>query len=115
MEGTDSELVKRVYELVVLAIVTIVISPVSWRHHYILTLIPVIYLWTKLGERWRDILVLAAATIAMGTVFPDCVIVSTSKPLIALVLSSLMPVTSLLLLWVLCRNYESPEVLSSLE
>ena len=104
-----------VYELVTLALVTIVISPVSWRHHYLLTLIPVIYLWVSLGERWRDILVLAAATLAMGTVFPDYVIAASSNPLLDLVLSSLIPLTSLLLLLVLCRNYENPEVVSSLD
>jgi hypothetical protein len=36
-----------VYELVTLALVTILISPVSWRHHYLLTLIPIIYLWVS--------------------------------------------------------------------
>jgi hypothetical protein len=80
---------------------------VSWRHHYLLTLIPVIYLWVKLGERWRDILVLAAATLAMGTVFPDYLIAASLNPALGLVLSSLIPVTSFLLLVVLCGNYES--------
>jgi hypothetical protein len=96
-----------VYELVTLGLVTILISPVSWRHHYLLTLIPVIYLWVKLGERWRDILVLAAATLAMGTVFPDYLIAASLNPALGLVLSSLIPVTSFLLLVVLCGNYES--------
>jgi hypothetical protein len=84
---------------------------VSWRHHYLLTLIPVIYMWLTVQEHWQDILVLAAATLAMGTVFPDYVIVASSNPVIDLVLASLMPVTSFLLLWVLCRNYEKTEVL----
>jgi hypothetical protein len=99
-----------VYELVTLALVTVLISPVSWRHHYLLTLIPVIYTWLRPAERWRDIIVLAAATLAMGTVFPDYVIVATSNRALALVLSSLIPVTSFLLLLVLCKNYEVPEV-----
>jgi hypothetical protein len=103
-----------VYELVTLALVTILISPVSWRHHYLLTLIPIIYLWARVGERWRDILVLAAATLAIGTVFPDYVIVASLNPVLDLVLSSLIPLTSFLLLLVLCRNYESLGVLSSL-
>jgi len=100
------------FELVTLALVTILISPVAWRHHYLLTLIPVIYMWVRLGECWRDIIVLAAATLAMGTVFPDYVIVATSNAVLDLVLSSLIPLTSFLLLLVLCKNYEAPEVVS---
>jgi hypothetical protein len=73
-----------VYELVTLALVTILISPVSWRHHYLLTLIPIIYLWVRLGQRWRDILALAAATPAMGKpVFPDYVIVASFNPVLS--------------------------------
>jgi L-lactate permease len=99
-----------VYELVVLGLVTILISPVSWRHHYLLTLIPVIYLWVMMGERWRDIIVLSAATLAMGTVFPDYVIVASTNPALGLVLSSLIPVASFLLLLVLCKNYGNSDV-----
>jgi hypothetical protein len=99
-----------VYELVTLSLVTILISPVAWRHHYLLALIPVIYMWVRIGERWRDIIVLAAATLAMGTVFPDYVILTASNAVLDLVLSTLIPAASFLLLWVLCKNYEAHEV-----
>ncbi len=101
-----------VYELVTLALVTVLISPVSWRHHYILVLIPLIYMWVRLARCWRDAIVLAATTLAMGAVFPDYVVVASYKPVLDLALASLIPVTSFLLLLVLCKNYEVPEVLS---
>jgi hypothetical protein len=57
--------------------------------------------------------VLAAATLAMGKpVFPDYVIVASFNPVLDLVLSSLIPLTSFLLLLMLCRNYESMGVSS---
>ncbi len=95
-----------VYELVTCALVTILISPVSWRHHYLLALIPVVYMWVGLAERWWDIIVLAVATLVMGAVFPDYLVVTSSSPGLNLVLSNLIPVASFLLLLVLCKNYE---------
>lgn len=93
------------YELVMLSLLTVLISPVSWRHHCLLALLPLIYLSVKCGEAWRDLLVLAAATLAMGTVFPDYVIVALRNPVLDIALASLVPLTSLLLLLVLCANY----------
>lgn len=95
-----------VYELVTLALVAILISPVSWRHHYVLTLIPLIYLWLKPEERGRDTVVLAATTLAMGTAFPDYVMVVWPNPALDLLLSSLIPITAVLFLLLLCKNYE---------
>ncbi len=60
-------------ELVAIALLTLLVSPLSWRHHYLLALIPMIYLWlpdTASLDRWR-VIALAVATAVIGTPFND--------------------------------------------
>jgi glycosyl transferase family 87 len=93
------------YELTVLALLTLVISPVAWRHHFLLALLPLIVLWFRSRDDWRDWLVLAASTLAIGTVFVDYIIVAVRVPFVDLLLAALLPCTSLLLLIVALANY----------
>jgi hypothetical protein len=62
-----------VSELAAVALLSLLISPVSWRHHFLLALIPLIYLWlpeTKLLKQWQ-LIALTAATLIIGTPFAD--------------------------------------------
>jgi hypothetical protein len=59
-------------ELAAVALLSLLISPVSWRHHYLLALIPLIYLWlpeTRL-KPWQ-LIVLTVATLIIGTPLID--------------------------------------------
>ncbi|MFZ0805032.1 MAG: glycosyltransferase family 87 protein [Candidatus Sulfotelmatobacter sp.] len=94
------------YELIVFALLAIVISPVTWRHHFLLALLPMIYLWYRSRDDLRDSLVLAAATLAIGTVFTDFAIVAIRKPLLDLLLAAIVPITTFLMLIVALANYE---------
>jgi len=62
-----------VSELAAIALLSLMISPVSWRHHFLLALIPLIYLWlpeTKILKQWQ-LIALVAATLIIGTPFAD--------------------------------------------
>jgi alpha-1,2-mannosyltransferase len=93
-----------VHELVTVSLVFLLISPVSWRHHYLLALVPLLYLWNVAAQSRFRIAVLAFATLAIGTVFPDYVIASVRNPALDIAFASMVPVSSLLLLWVLCTR-----------
>jgi len=91
-----------VYELVVVALVTLLISPESFRHHYLLAILPLLYLWMR-SRFWtgRSAVLycasLAFLTLSIGTVFPDYLITQVRNPLLDLSLSALVPAATMLL------------------
>jgi hypothetical protein len=93
-----------VHELITLALVTLLVSPVSWRHHYVLALMPLLYMWNIAAEKRLDIVVLTIATLAVGTVLPDYVLATIQNPVLDIALAGIVPISSLLLLWALCAN-----------
>jgi hypothetical protein len=96
-----------VYELLVFALLTLLISPVAWRHHYLLALLPILYLLVQPDINWRTLLIVATFILVAGTPFPDYVIVAVRKPVLDIVLASLVPISSLAVLYRLCVDYES--------
>src|SRR5262249_46375291 len=60
-----------IQEFMVFALLSLLISPVSWRHHYLIALLPLIFLWSFDLPRRFDLAVLALATLSIGTVLPD--------------------------------------------
>jgi hypothetical protein len=102
-------------ELIAVSLITLLISPVSWRHHYLLILIPLLYLWNVAAPGWREIATLAFATLAVGTVFPEYLIAAIRNPIVDLLLAGVAPISSLLLLQVLCSNYLAATVTSPQE
>lgn len=91
-----------VIEFMPLALLSLLVSPVSWRHHYLLALLPLIFMWSYEIERRFDLAVLLVATLSIGTVLPDYVITAVRNPAVDLLLVSLTPISTLLLLWVAC-------------
>jgi hypothetical protein len=64
----DGDLVR---DLVIMALLGIVVSPVSWIHHYTIALLPFVYLWCKMpdkGSRTLLALFIAVATDIIGIV-----------------------------------------------
>ncbi len=93
-----------VYELVVMALVILLISPESFRHHYLVAVLPLLYLWmrSRFGTGKSAVLhwaSLAFLTLAIGTVFPDYLITQIRNPLLDLSLSALVPAATLLLVY----------------
>ena len=93
-----------VQEFMVFTLLSLLISPVSWRHHYLIALLPLIFLWTLDLKRRFDLAVLGLATLSIGTVLPDYVITAVRNPVLDLLLVSLTPISTLLLLYVYCVN-----------
>ena len=52
--------------LVLLLLLSLVTSPIAWTHHYVIALLPFLYLWCREGESNRDHLLLATV-FAVGT------------------------------------------------
>jgi hypothetical protein len=99
-----------VQEFMVFVLLSLLISPVSWRHHYLVALLPLIFLWSFDLKRRFDLAVLALATLSIGTVLPDYMITAVRNPALDLLLVSLTPVSTLLLLYVYCVNEINTEV-----
>jgi len=96
-------------EFMAFALLSLLISPVSWRHHYLLALLPVIYVWNSENIRRFDLAVLTVATLSIGSVLPDYVITAVQQPAIQLLLVSLTPLSTLLLLFVICSHHFTSE------
>src|SRR5262249_25681425 len=94
-----------------MALLSLLISPVSWRHHYLLALLPLIYMW-NIAEKKVDILFLAIAALSIGSVLPDYVIAAVRNPLVDIGLASLIPISAILLLWRICVNHFESEGIS---
>jgi hypothetical protein len=93
------------HELAVLSLVSLIVSPVTWGHHYVLAVIPLIYLWVKSSETWQNLIILAASTGVIGTVFLQYLVEGLRNPTLDVALSSLVPFATLLLLFVLLADY----------
>jgi Glycosyltransferase family 87 len=91
-------------EFMAFALLSLLISPVSWRHHYLLALLPLIFMWSSEFFRSFDLAVLTIVTLSIGTVLPDYIITAIRNPALDLLLVSVTPISTLLLLWIYCAN-----------
>jgi hypothetical protein len=57
-----------VLHLALMMLLSLAISPITWLHHYVIALLPFLYLWCRLGEPRRDYLLLAMVLV-VGTTF----------------------------------------------
>jgi len=82
----DRDLIR---DLVLISLLGIVISPVSWTHHYVIALLPFVYLWAKLpAARSRTLLVLF---LAVATDFVAILQFAPTSHLFQLVLAAIVP------------------------
>jgi Glycosyltransferase family 87 len=93
-----------VYELAVMGLVILLISPEAFRHHFVVAILPVLYLWmrSRFGTGRTATLhwaVLAFFTLSIGTVFPDYLITRFRNPLLDLSLSAIVPAATMLLVY----------------
>jgi hypothetical protein len=93
------------HELAVAALVSLLISPLTWRHHFVLVLLPLICLWMQsrqYGGKLR-LLALALISFALGTPFADFTLLHLHNGFLQALLSSvfLLAGCALLLLYLL--------------
>jgi hypothetical protein len=91
------------YEVALIALVALLISPVTWRHHFVLAILPLLYMWGSAAKNatWctnRKLVWLALTTLALGTPLAQYFIVKASRPSLQLVFATIVPGATLLLL-----------------
>jgi Glycosyltransferase family 87 len=90
------------YELALLALVSLLISPVTWRHHYVLALLPLLFMWTASDFGSDSKLtwpLLFAATVVIGTPLSHAVVRFADSPALQLCASISMPAAAVMVLW----------------
>ncbi|MHB1022694.1 MAG: glycosyltransferase family 87 protein [Acidobacteriaceae bacterium] len=76
--------------MVLMVLVSLVVSPISWWHHYTLALLPLIYLWGMSRAHLRDKILLIAA-LAIGTNVFGFALLLTSNHAMQLILAGFIP------------------------
>jgi glycosyl transferase family 87 len=105
------------YEVALLALVSLLISPVTWRHHYVLALLPLLFMWTApdFGTHAKGTWpLLFAGTVVIGTLFSTAVVQFAHSPVLQLFGSLLIPAAAVLVLWLGLTAY-SPEISAATE
>jgi hypothetical protein len=88
-----------VRHLILMILVSLVISPISWWHHYTIALLPFIYLWcTMRRESGTDILLLASVLV-VGTNVAGFGIQLSSNHAVQLILAAMVPLLTLALVY----------------
>lgn len=106
---TASQLISEMYALVLLSLI---VSPISWRHSYILALAPLIFIWLHpLARKWStaELALLTAATVGVFSVLPDYGLSVSNSFLFQMLMVSIMPggvLISLFLLFKIQRKFD---------
>jgi hypothetical protein len=82
----DGDLVR---DLVIMALLGIVISPIGWWHHFTIALLPFLYFWCKMPEK-RDPFLLTLFVL-VGTNLMGCAPLLTANHAIQLILAAVVP------------------------
>jgi hypothetical protein len=80
--------------LILMILVSLVISPISWWHHYTIALLPFIYLWCTMREPSRDMLLLASVLV-VGTNVAGFGVQLSSNHVLQLILAAIVPLLTL--------------------
>jgi hypothetical protein len=86
-------------------LIYLLVSPLAWDAHYILALIPLVYLWmksqdTRIGASPGKIAILAGSTLLFGVTAPSHLAGGLNSFVVFLFLLSLWIVADLALIWV---------------
>jgi hypothetical protein len=99
------------FETILLPLVVLIVSPISWPQYYVIALLPLIYLWARLRQpesvasRPQTVL-LAASTLLVGTALPEYVGRVLGPPGELFVMGAWVAAT-VGLLWVGMRMYDT--------
>ncbi len=85
-------------DLVVIGLIAIVVSPITWVHHFTAALLPFLYLWRRM-PRTLDPLLLALL-VAVGTNLIAMLRVTFHDPLIQVLLAAVVPGLTILVAYV---------------
>lgn len=99
------------FELVLLPLVVLLVSPLSWTYHYVLAVMPLTYFWSRSREEAMavsklDLILLTGSTLTLGSALPDYV-AGALGPYGQLLVMGAWVAATLALIWVGMRMYES--------
>jgi hypothetical protein len=99
------------FEMILLPLVVLLVSPFSWPQHFVLSMMPLTYLWVHsrgkvAGASRLDLILLAGGTLTLGCVLPDYAGRALGSPGALLIMGAWV-VATLAILWVGMRMYES--------
>jgi hypothetical protein len=100
------------FELIVLPLVVLLLSPTSWTNHYVLAVPALAYMWVRLRTQPAsasnlDLLALAGSTMLIGSVLPDSAVLALGLPFELLVMAGWVAATGALL-WVGMNMHKGP-------
>jgi hypothetical protein len=104
------------WDLVVMSLITLLIAPFTWRHYYVLEILPLMFVWflLKAGRFSRPGWVLIVAiicTLVAGTGYPDYLQNHMTSGPIRVCLVGLLPLSALILVLTLLFAYKpEPEL-----
>ncbi len=100
---TSSGLITEIYSLILLSLI---ISPVSWRHGYVLAVLPLIFIWLHpLTQKWSvvELSLLTAATVFIFSILPDYALSVNNAFLFQMLMVSVMPTGVLISIFLLLK------------
>lgn len=102
-------------ELAIAPLVSLIISPVTWRSHFVLILLPLIYFWmqSREGSSKARLCVFALLTLAVGTPFADLVLLRVHNGLLQALLASVFLLATCGLLFLCLEDYGHSQSTSS--
>ena len=100
-----------IWDLVVLSLITLLIAPFTWRHYYVLEILPLMFVWflVKAGEFLRPhwvLLVAIVCTLVAGTRYLDYLEPHLTNGPIRVFLAALLPLSALILMSTLLFAYK---------
>ena len=94
-------------EFAILALVSLMISPVTWRHHYVIAVLPLLCAWlySRESASHQRLALMSGITLVLGTPFADFVLVRMHPGRLQAILSSAFLLASGLLLMLCIQDH----------
>jgi hypothetical protein len=105
-----------VWDMVVTSLIVLLIAPFTWRHYYVLEILPLMFAWFRLqaGRFWRPggvLFVAIICTLVAGTRYPDYLQTHLANGPVRVFLVGLLPLSALILMVTLLFAYRGPHPL----
>jgi len=100
------------FEIILLPLVVLLVSPISWRQYFVLAVLPLTYLWVRSRDQAvavskLDLILLTISTLTFGMPLPDYRVARVLGTQLELLVMGAWVGATLALLWVGMRMYKS--------
>ena len=97
-------------DLVVIVLVATVISPIAWRHHFTIALLPFLYLWSRMPRPPKVLLI--ALFLAVGTDLINVLRLPFTSQWVQIALAAIVPCLTIAVAYRALTPERQPEVLT---